>query len=362
MTYRRFDVHLISPVKRAAMLCLGGLIFVLNGCSSLTKIDSACPNSSRPRRFSQVSALPLPAAESNRSGFNETRAFRYGKCPDSAKTALLRYRPSRLPRAQLMVKGPGTLAIGSKYYIELDETEVSNQEWQHFLTQVRSDSAATVYQSLLPSPAAQPVAGYFTNPFYQHFPVVGVSYAQVIAFCQWRGRVVTQQFNQLSYHKLRKQLFTYRLPTEQEWEYAAGNFVSRDYGTPCTSVRVEVNPKAAAYLKQRAQSDAAVEQISLDIRQFNAAQTELIWFACQRELPYFLRSATPDYIYSTPPNAFGLYHMIGNVAEMMQEKGVTKGGSYRDPLAACTIASRGQYSGPAPTIGFRCVSEVAFMK
>lgn len=57
----------------------------------------------------------------------------------------------------------------------------------------------------------------------------------------------------------------------------------------------------------------------------------------------------------------GLCHMAGNVAELTQEPGLTKGGSYRDALAACAIKVRGLYAGPAPSIGFRCVCEIFFL-
>ena len=348
------------------------LMLAMGACSPMTKIQWTEPNSHRPAFYSSTSGLPVVplngapkrpfAFETYPRDFNEAQVFRFAPCPDSAEQAFRRIPPlPKIPRSQWLIRGPGSVFIGSKN-IELDEVEISNREWQHFLNCLAADSTQAVYNSFLPSPAAQPVAGYFTNPFYQYFPVVGVSYEQAVGFCRWRGDMVTTTYSKSATAKKHPQRFTYRLPTEQEWESAAGNFISRDYGTPCTSVRIEVNPKAAAYLKQRAQSEVPVEQIALDISRFNAAKSELVWFVCQRELPYFLRSATPDYIFSTAPNSYGLFHMIGNVAEMVQEKGVTKGGSYRDPLAACTIASRGHYAGPAATVGFRCVSEVTSLK
>ncbi|WP_460500976.1 formylglycine-generating enzyme family protein [Hymenobacter agri] len=295
-------------------------------------------------------------------GFDETLVFRFAPCSDSSAQAFRRIPAlPKILRSQWLVTGPGTIFIASKN-IELDEVEISNREWQHFLNCLAADSSQAVYNTFLPSPAAQPVADYFTNPFYQYFPVVGISYAQATGFCRWRGQKVTATFNSRITAPAKRQRFTYRLPTEQEWESAAGNFISRDYGTPCTSVRIEVNPKAAAYLQQRARSTVPVAQIARDIIRFNAAKSELVWFVCQRELPYFLRSPTPDYVYSTAPNSFGLYHMIGNVAEMVQEQGIAKGGSYRDPLAACTIASRSRFDGPAPNVGFRCVGEVALLE
>lgn len=348
------------------------LLLAMSACSPLTKIQLLEPNSYRPAVYSSVSGLPTTPADRSPTrpfafenyprGFNESQVFRFAFCDDSAALAFQRFpRLPKIPRSQRLTQGPGTIFIVSKN-IYLDEVEISNREWQHFLNCLAADSSQEVYDAFLPSPAAQPIAGYFTNPFYQYFPVVGVSYEQAVGFCQWRGEQVTTHFNQSVSSPDKQQRFTYRLPTEQEWESAAGNFISRDYGTPCTTVCIEVNPKAAAYLQQRAQSQVPVAQITRDIARFNAAKTELVWFVCQRELPYFLRSPTPDYIFSTAPNSYGLYHMIGNVAEMVQEKGIAKGGSYRDPLAACTIASRSRFVGPAATVGFRCVGETAFLK
>jgi hypothetical protein len=57
-------------------------------------------------------------------------------------------------------------------------------------------------------------------------------------------------------------------------------------------------------------------------------------------------------------NEDGLFCMAGNVAEMVAEKGITKGGSFNDPGYYCRIQSKQYYTNPSPTIGFRVVMEV----
>ena len=58
------------------------------------------------------------------------------------------------------------------------------------------------------------------------------------------------------------------------------------------------------------------------------------------------------------PNSFGLYNTSGNVAEMVMEPGVAKGGSWEDTPENCKISSRKKYSAPSPAVGFRVFMEV----
>ena len=58
---------------------------------------------------------------------------------------------------------------------------------------------------------------YFSHPAFGNYPVVGVSWKQATAFCEWR----TQYLNAYLESKKRSQESDFRLPTEAQWEYAA---------------------------------------------------------------------------------------------------------------------------------------------
>ncbi len=58
---------------------------------------------------------------------------------------------------------------------------------------------------------------YFSHPAFGNYPVVGVSWLQATAFCEWR----TQYLNAFLDSKKRAPESDFWLPTEAQWEYAA---------------------------------------------------------------------------------------------------------------------------------------------
>lgn len=261
-----------------------------------------------------------------------------------------------------LIGPPGIVPI-TENGLGIDEAEVSNLEWKFYQEQLSRSSPARA-AAMQPLAAALPTTDYYQNPFYNRFPVVGVSYEQVVAFCQWRSRVVMQAYNasptaldSLSANYLQ---FTYRLPTEAEWESAGLVERGQPYGTKCTDLPVEVNPRAATYLQLRLGTSQSAAQVEADIQAYNRSKPTRSWINFRQSEPYFLQMRTPGYVWQGPPNDLATYQLLGNAAELVQEPGLTKGGSYQDPLEACTLKARGRYTGPAPTIGFRCVCQVSF--
>jgi formylglycine-generating enzyme required for sulfatase activity len=244
----------------------------------------------------------------------------------------------------------------------MDEAEISNREWRHYEGQQLKNGVSAI--ALSPDTKFQPVADYYTSGFYNYYPVVGISYEQAQAFCGWRSRVVTALLNQEQHIAPTDTLnpayvrCLYRLPTESEWEAAAAVQSKLPFATACPTLPVQLEPEAAFYLQQRSGSTKPVAEIRADIIAYNKTNPSLSTISYAQEVPYFLQSATPGYAYQEPTNYYGLYQMLGNVAELVQEKGITKGGSYRDALNDCRIKARGTYTGPAHYIGFRAAAVV----
>ena len=58
---------------------------------------------------------------------------------------------------------------------------------------------------------------YFSHQAYGNYPVVGITWEQAKAFCQWR----TLLKNTYKKEKGQQYVNSFRLPSEAEWEYAA---------------------------------------------------------------------------------------------------------------------------------------------
>ena len=122
---------------------------------------------------------------------------------------------------------------------------------------------------------------YFGHPAYGNYPVVGVSWKQATAFCEWR----THYMNAFLESKKRTPESDFRLPTEAQWEYAArGGRSQSPY------------PWGGPYLRNKKGCLLA------NFKPGRGNYPEDGGFYTVRADAYW-------------PNDFGLYNMAGNVAE-----------------------------------------------
>ena len=189
---------------------------------------------------------------------------------------------------------------------------------------------------------------YFWHDAYGDYPVVGISWYQANAFCQWRT------LNKNSYQKERKRQFvnSFRLPSEAEWEYAARG-----------GLQGATFPWGGPYTK----NDRACFMANFKpLRGDYAADQSLYTVEAK----------------SFEPNDFNLYNMAGNVSEWTEssydpasyeysttfnptvndpdnERKVVRGGSWKDVAYFLQVSSRDyEYADSARSyIGFRTVQD-----
>ncbi len=232
---------------------------------------------------------------------------------------------------------PGTVQLKDSLYI--DKCEISNTAWREYLSYILIvEKDEDRYQSMLPDTTVWKtqlfnnsvfIDFYFRHRDYNNYPVVGVSYEQAQAFCEWRTDRVNELLERTPKAPYRKVI--YRLPTKKEWELAAsGNLDVEKYPYGYESTEFKSHGKM--------------------YNTFNCLYLRIDSTANLRS------SVFP--VLSSEPNKYGLYNMIGNVSEMVAEKGISKGGHFNLFIEDCKIKNDRIYNYPECWLGFRCVCEI----
>ena len=196
---------------------------------------------------------------------------------------------------------------------------------------------------------------YFSNPAYNEYPVVGVTWEQANAFCAWRTEYLLKGLGPEARYVQRD-----RLPTEAEWEYAARGVDGNEFPWENEDMKSDRGCYFANFKPDRGNYTKDGNLITSKVG-----------------------------IYSSNTN--GLFDMAGNVAEwtstIYTEAGVeamndlnpqlsynaakedpyklkkksVRGGSWKDPESYMRSAWRSwEYQNqPRSYIGFRCVRSLA---
>lgn len=244
-------------------------------------------------------------------------------------------------------KLPGCVPVKGDF-LYAAESEVTNTFYLNFIEHQRKKYGEALYRKLLPDTGAwinklaynEPYKEYyFRHPAYRDYPVVNVSHDQAVEFCEWYEGMLNAFYDTATHQEIVK--VDVRLPTEEEWEWAArggdpnATFPWKGTGMRNTDKKFEGDMMANFV---RGKGDYMGVAGSLNDAADVTAPVRSYW-----------------------PNAYGLYNMSGNVAEMVQQKGKTKGGSWATRAIYLEIDGPDPYEGitaASPGIGFRFFIEI----
>lgn len=254
-----------------------------------------------------------------------------------------------------------SFAIGQFW---ISKTEVTNGEYLEFVKAIKRSGDTVKLRKVMPDTSVwlfgkgynEPyVRYYFRHPAYSQYPVVGVSLEGAKLYCAW----LTEKYNanlQTLLPKLIAQKIEFRLPTENEWMWAAkGGNENAIYPWASYSLR---------NTDKRFEGDfmCNIRKLGDGFITYDTATGRPIFkeysMDAYRGLAGFLRdnASITAPVKAYWPSGYGLYNMAGNVAEMTATPGVAKGGSWFTYGYDAQIESPDPFQGdvkPKAFVGFR---------
>ena len=270
------------------------------------------------------------------------------------------------------------------------KTEVTNQEYSQFLGYLLRSNQASRYEKYKPDITQYDGAlltffkGYHLvhrksketkyDKDYSDDPVVNISYEAAIAYCEW--------FTELYNNTQGKKKFTkvkFRLPQLKEWQIAAlgyPKFQSWDIEENEVEVGIPKYPGEEVAIKYRIipvkGNDILYPWYTVYNYRNKAQNNKNCWLGnfkvppgsalCLAMPPSGDGFAVTAMVASYFPNGMGLYDVVGNAAEMIDEKGKACGGSWDHAPEESTILSVLTFKGPQGTVGFRVFMDVLVEK
>jgi formylglycine-generating enzyme required for sulfatase activity len=210
--------------------------------------------------------------------------------------------------------------------------ETTNQDYVRFLNHVKYRMNPAVYNSLLPDTNKwndegfkkyKWVKSYLRDPKFALYPVVNITYEQANFYCAW----LTKEYERSTHKPFKK--IAFKLPSKQEWQQAVSN-----------------NDKNLLFPWGKIESEKP--------RRLKINDADRL---TKGKLNNPLRVNQKGYIQSKN----GMFHVVGNVSEMIAGKGDCVGGNFRsDPFYRYIDAPNEFYPGyiPCPLLGFRIFFQV----
>lgn len=234
--------------------------------------------------------------------------------------------------------------------------EVSNLEYREFINSVRKDSG-DLYKKFLPDTSLwndaltygqEYIEWYFRHPAYNNYPVVGITHEQAKAYCAW----LTKKYMDNEKRKFKNAVF--KLPTINQWTYAAKGGAE--------ALIPFKNGKLTDKKGEYQASFRSIDQLNIRNNEINYnCQHKRATSRFSLKLTCSNNQIVPLPIFSNPKSHYNLYKLAGNVEEYVAEKGITKGGGWKDTgyfLQNCVSQTYDSTNAVSTDRGFRVAMEI----
>ncbi|HMI67574.1 MAG TPA: SUMF1/EgtB/PvdO family nonheme iron enzyme [Cyclobacteriaceae bacterium] len=208
------------------------------------------------------------------------------------------------------------------------------------------------------------------NKDYDEYPIVNISYQGAVSYCEWLTETYNNSKGKKKFKKVR-----FRLPELKEWQIAAlgyPKFQSWDLEENTVEVRDLKYPGGEVGGLKRVIPVKGNDILYPWYHVFDYRNKGQNWRNCWLGNFKVPTGATSCYVFrpngdgfpitgkvaSYFPNDMGLFDIVGNVEEMIAEKGKACGGSWDHSPEESTIISIHPYLGPSGTVGFRVFMDV----
>jgi formylglycine-generating enzyme required for sulfatase activity len=270
---------------------------------------------------------------------------------------------------------PGSVWLRNNLFIDI--TEITNMDWLEYMYWTDRHEPEKHFALLpdtliwrTPTMHDHPnIIYYLRHPAYRNYPVVGISYEQAVAYCKWRSDRVNE-FIYIREHKTREykpdsiyphpEVMRFRLPTKEEWEYAAAAGLDQDrFPFGYESFLDKNNIPVSNVLEYTTLYKRTERTVHMHTGSYSDNSYDLV---------------AP--VNSFTPNMYGIYNMTGNVSEIIADT-LFKGLNHSTSLDGSTFKNNPKeyvrtdstefscdnrftfrYQEPKAWLGFRCVCEV----
>jgi len=260
-----------------------------------------------------------------------------------------------------LIRPPMTQRIDFNFYADVQE--INNLDYLEYLTWTAKvfGEASQEYKDAIPDQRVTAELGqlnnskldYFHNRKYDLYPVVGVSHKQAINYTKWRTdrvgerilieRGIIEKFpqqNRENYFSLEK----YTLSSKQPWAKNRKSVYLPIYRIPTEREWMSIAQASVKALQHEEQSKYNKKVLKAKGYLFNTKEYDAQY---EWDGPIACKSLAKD--------ENDMFDLLGNVSEIVLEKSIAKGGSWKHEIKDLNIENQIAFEQPNSWTGFRNV-------